>query len=71
MRRSRAPSIAPDTFFVAQSWAGCITNMPGFDLQQAQPDPASALQRRSEITISEPLSVIIAVGVLVLGPNGC
>ena len=36
MHRSRAPSIAPGTFFVAQSWAGCITNMPGFNLRQAQ-----------------------------------
>src|ERR1700737_2812229 len=37
MHRSRAPSIAPGTFFVAQSWADCITNMPGFDLRQARP----------------------------------
>jgi hypothetical protein len=36
MRRSRAPSIAPGTFFVAQSWLDCITNMAGFDLRQAQ-----------------------------------
>jgi len=36
MHPSRAPSIAPGTFFVAQSWAGCITNMPGFNLRQAQ-----------------------------------
>src|ERR1700736_3111330 len=36
MHRSRAPSIALGTLFVAQSWAGCITNMPGFDLRQAQ-----------------------------------
>jgi len=36
MRRSRAPSIAPGTFFVAQSWADCITNMAGFNLRQAQ-----------------------------------
>jgi hypothetical protein len=36
MHRSRAPSIAPGSFFVAQSWAGCITNMPGFNLRQAQ-----------------------------------
>jgi hypothetical protein len=36
MHRSRAPSIAPDTFFVAQSWAGYTTNMSGFDLRQAQ-----------------------------------
>jgi hypothetical protein len=35
MHRSRAPSIAPGTFFVAQSWADCITNMPGFNLRQA------------------------------------
>ena len=33
---SRAPSIAPGTFFVAQPWADCITNMPGFNLRQAQ-----------------------------------
>src|ERR1700752_5327881 len=36
MLRSRAPSIAPGTFFVAQSWADCITNMAGFNLRQAQ-----------------------------------
>jgi transposase InsO family protein len=36
MRRSRAPSIAPGTFFVAQSWADCITNM-AVNLRQAQP----------------------------------
>src|ERR1700723_662061 len=36
MHRSRAPSIATGTFFVAQSWADCITNMAGFDLRQAQ-----------------------------------
>jgi hypothetical protein len=35
MHRSRAPSIAPGTFVVAQSWADCITNMPGFNLRQA------------------------------------
>src|ERR1039458_1348957 len=37
MHRSRAPSIAPGTFFVAQPWADCITNMPGVNLRQAQP----------------------------------
>ena len=36
MHRSRAPSIAPGTFFVAHSWAECITNMAGFNLRQAQ-----------------------------------
>jgi hypothetical protein len=35
MHRSRAPSIAPGTFFVAQSWADSITDMPGFNLRQA------------------------------------
>jgi hypothetical protein len=35
MRRSRAPSIAPGAFFVAQLWADCITNMAGFNLRQA------------------------------------
>src|SRR5271154_94493 len=47
MRRSRAPSIAPGTFFVAQSWADCITNMAGFNLRQAQPPPTSMYGSRS------------------------
>ena len=41
MHRSRAPSIASGTFFVAQPWADCITNMPGFNLRQAQPQIAA------------------------------
>src|ERR1700682_1487579 len=36
MRRSRAPSNWPGPFFAARSWAGCTTNMFGFDLRQAQ-----------------------------------
>src|ERR1700682_4276089 len=36
MRRSRAPSTAPGTFFVTQSWADSITDMPGSNLRQAQ-----------------------------------
>src|SRR3981189_494254 len=36
MRRSRAPSNWPESFFAARSWAGCTTNMFGFDLRQAQ-----------------------------------
>src|SRR6266849_838697 len=36
MLRCRAPSNQPGTFFVAQSWADCITNMFVFDLRQAQ-----------------------------------
>jgi hypothetical protein len=39
MPRSRAPSIAPGTFFVAQPWVDCITNMPGFNLRQAHLPP--------------------------------
>src|SRR6266851_2924929 len=42
MHRSRAPSIAPGTFFVAQPWADCITNMPGFNSRQAQAPPVRA-----------------------------
>jgi transposase InsO family protein len=41
MHRSRAPSIAPGAFFVAQTWAGCITNMLGLNLRQAQRKTAS------------------------------
>jgi hypothetical protein len=46
MHRSPAPSIAPGTFFVAQPWADCITNMPGFNLRQAQGCRAVAGSRR-------------------------
>jgi hypothetical protein len=47
MHRSRAPSIALDRFFVAQFSADCITNMPGFNLRQAQRHSGSpALSRR-------------------------
>src|ERR1700694_944883 len=42
MRRSRAPSNWPGPFFAARSWAGCTTNMFGFDLRQAQPDLKTA-----------------------------
>jgi Protein of unknown function (DUF1656) len=35
MRRSRAPSNWPGPFFAARSWAGCTTNMFGFDSRQA------------------------------------
>jgi hypothetical protein len=53
MHRSRAPSIAPGTFFVAQPWADCITNMSGFNLRQAQGlatlkfDPIVSVQART------------------------
>ena len=36
IRRSRAPSSGPGTFFVAQFSAGYTTNMSGFDLRQGQ-----------------------------------
>src|SRR5437899_4986199 len=36
IRRSRAPSSGPGTFFAAQFSAGCTTNISGFDLRQAQ-----------------------------------
>src|SRR5271155_1256088 len=39
MRRSRAPSNWSGPFFAARSWAGCTTNMFGFDLRQAQVVP--------------------------------
>jgi nucleotidyltransferase/DNA polymerase involved in DNA repair len=35
MHRSHAPSIAPGTFFVAQSWADFTTDTTGFNLRQA------------------------------------
>ena len=36
MRRYRVPLGPSVTFFAVRSWAGCITNMSGFDLRQAQ-----------------------------------
>jgi hypothetical protein len=37
MRRSTASSNWPGPFFAVRYWAGCTTNMFGFDLRQAQP----------------------------------
>src|SRR5258706_13703566 len=54
MRRSRAPSNWPGPFFAARSWAGCTTNMFGFDLRQAHRLPATALMpanRGSQVAI--------------------
>src|SRR5271169_1867596 len=53
MRRSRAPSIAPGTFFVAQSWADCITNMAGFNLRQAQVPSDSRLEIEAMVSNSD------------------
>jgi len=36
MRPYRAPLEPSVTFFAVRSWAGCIINMSGFDLRQAQ-----------------------------------
>jgi hypothetical protein len=36
MHRSRAPSIAPGTFFAVRFWVAYTTSMFGFDLRQAQ-----------------------------------
>src|ERR1700676_2957094 len=50
MRRSRAPSNWPGPFFAARSWAGCTTNMFGFDLRQAQPtDDGIRLHNRQRL----------------------
>src|SRR5258706_14851198 len=47
MHRYRAPSIAPGTFFVAQSWADFIINMSESSLRQApRSDRASGLTMR-------------------------
>src|SRR5882672_10719332 len=47
MRRSRAPSNWPGPFFAARSWAGCTTNMFGFDLRQAQGAQIGPLQNKA------------------------
>src|ERR1700692_4453421 len=47
MHRSRAPSIAPGTFFVTQPWADCITNIAGFNLRQAQVYRPPGCERRT------------------------
>jgi hypothetical protein len=56
----------PDIFFAARSWAGCITNMSGFDLRQAQrvgtsgcPAMATDLERRRGIAI--PVELLLNV----------
>ena len=54
MRPYRVPLGPSVTFFAARSWAGCITNMSGFDLRQAQRHPAfnpcpKSYPRRSEL----------------------
>src|SRR5664279_2465001 len=48
MHRHRALFRELGTFFAVRSWAGCITNMFGFDLRQAQaltPESGAAIFR--------------------------
>src|SRR3984885_13005172 len=61
MHRSRVPSIAPGTFFVAQSWADCITNMPGFNLRQAH--GLRAMVQERPVRVERRLSAILAADV--------
>jgi hypothetical protein len=51
MRRSRAPSNWPGPFFAARSWAGCTTNMFGFDLRQAQRENSN--EPAAEVTAAD------------------
>src|SRR5450759_1725703 len=56
MRRSRAPSNWPGPFLAARSWAGCTTNMFGFDLRQAEeeekpPDKVNVLESTTSTSI--------------------
>jgi hypothetical protein len=55
MRPYRAPLGPSVTFFAVLSWAGCITNMSGFDLRQAQ----DALNVRGVIQAERMLNAII------------
>src|ERR1700709_865914 len=67
MRRSRAPSNWPGPFFAARSWAGCTTNMFGFDLRQAQERDAGILHRADRArdpTTRLPLSLSSALAVI-------
>src|SRR5258708_2720479 len=52
IRRSRAPSSGPGTFFAAQFSAGCTTNISGFDLRQAQVVNYASLERAFLMTSS-------------------
>jgi hypothetical protein len=58
MRRSRAPSNWPGPFFAARSWAGCTTNMFGFDLRQAQPSAPPLKVRVTDIPMRSPGEIV-------------
>src|SRR5712672_964834 len=51
MRRSRALSNWPGSFFAARSWAGCTTNMFGFDLRQAQASASGLIILANQILV--------------------
>jgi hypothetical protein len=75
MHRSRSPSIAPGKFFVAHSWAGCITNIPGFNLRQAQVwdqpwAPIGGGQRPRRFTTSAAIWLHHAIYVESAAPSG-
>ena len=55
MHRYRAPSIAPGTFFVAQSLADFIINMSESNLRQAQP-MKTPVCRDSRASISDAIN---------------
>src|SRR5882757_1578254 len=63
MHPSRAPSIAPGTFFVTQSWAGCITNMPGFNLRQAQLYETGDTIKTVYFPISAAVSLVVTLAI--------
>ena len=47
MRLYRARFRGQGVFFAFQSWAGCITNIFGFDLRQAQPSVGILFEPKS------------------------
>jgi hypothetical protein len=51
--------------FVAQPWADCITNMPGFNLRQAQPTDAALLLRQGRYGLR-----VDGLGFVLLGERG-
>src|SRR5260370_41071191 len=67
MHRYRAPSIAPGTFFAAQSWADFIINMSEANLRQAQ--DRSQL-RKGKIVLELNLKTDESVFLAVCDPGG-
>jgi hypothetical protein len=63
-------SCAARAFFVAQSWAECITNMPGFHLRQAQPRGPWCVRPKRHCT-QDPQSKNSAYHLAVHGARNC